>query len=120
MAGAAVAAGQFTPGWSFAAVLLVCTVAGTTASGFTGIAYGEFARLGGERRIETTALGSAAMFLGVMVLPSLFGIAIAAGGGYPIAYGGAAVLAVAGALALVAPGRRIARTLDPERVDERN
>ena len=106
MAGAAVAAGQFTPDWSFPAVLLVCAVAGTTASGFTGIAYGEFARLGGERRIEATALGSAAMFLGVMVLPSLFGIAIAAGGGYPIAYGGAAVLAVAGALALVAPSRR--------------
>ena len=105
MAGAAVAAGQFSAGWSFPAVLLVCAVAGTTASGFTGIAYGEFARLGGERRIETTALGSAAMFLGVMVLPSLFGIAIAAGGGYPIAYGGAAVLAVAGALALLAPRR---------------
>ena len=40
-----------------------------------------------------------------MVLPSLFGIAIAAGGGYPIAYGGAAALAIAGALALVAPRR---------------
>ena len=110
MAGACVAAGQFSPDWSFAAVLLVCVVAGTTASGYTGIAYGEFARIGGERRIEATALGSAAMFLGVMVLPSLFGIAIAAGGGYPLAYMGAAVLAVAGALALVAPratqGRR--------------
>ena len=101
-------------------MLLVCAVAGTTASGFTGIAYGELARLGGERRIETTALGSAAMFLGVMVLPSLFGIAIAAGGGYPVAYGGAAVLAVAGALALVAPRRRITGIPDPERVDERN
>ena len=43
MAGAAVAAGQFSPDWSFAAVLLVCVVAGTTASGYTGIAYGEFA-----------------------------------------------------------------------------
>lgn len=88
--------------------------------GFAGIAYGEFARLGGERRIEATALGSAAMFLGVMVLPSLFGIAIAAGGGYPIACGGAVVLAIAGALALVAPRRRIAGIPDPERVDERN
>ena len=103
MAGAAVAAGQFSPGWSFAAVLLVCTVAGTTASGFTGIAYGELARIGGERRTDVTALGSAAMFLGVVVLPSLFGIAVAAGGGYPLAYAGAAAFAVAGALALVAP-----------------
>ena len=110
MAGAAVAAGRFSPDWSFPAVLLVCVVAGTTASGFTGIAYGELARIGGERRTEVTALGSAAMFLGVVVLPSLFGIAVAAGGGYPLTYAGAAALAIAGALALVAPrpaqGRR--------------
>ena len=106
MAGAAVAAGQFSPDWSSLTVLLVCAVAGTTASGFTGIAYGEFARIGGARRIEATALGSAAMFLGVMVLPSLFGVAVAAGGGYPLAYGGAAALAVAGALALLAPRSR--------------
>ena len=105
MAGATAAAGQFSPDWSFVAVLLVCAVAGTTASGFTGIAYGEFARIGGARRTEATALGSAAMFLGVMVLPSLFGLAIAAGGGYPVAYGGAAALALAGAFALFAPRR---------------
>ena len=105
MAAATAAAGQFSPDWSFVAVLFVCAVAGTTASGYTGIAYGEFARIGGARRIEATALGSAAMFLGVMVLPSLFGLAIAAGGGYPLAYGGAAVLAVAGAFALLAPRR---------------
>ena len=105
MAGASVAAGQFSPDSSTLAVLLVCCVAGTTASGFTGIAYGEFARIGGARRTEATALGSAAMFLGVMVLPSLFGLAIAAGGGYPLAYAGAAVLGLAGALALLAPRR---------------
>ena len=103
MAGAAVAAGQFSPDWSYLAVLGVCAVAGTTASGFTGIAYGEFARLGGERRTEATALGSAAMFLGVMVLPSLFGLAVAAGGGYPLAYAVAAALALAGSLALSRP-----------------
>ena len=103
MAGAAVAAGQFSPDWSYLAVLGVCALAGTTASGFTGIAYGELARIGGERRTEVTALGSAAMFLGVVVLPSLFGLAVAAGGGYPLAYAGTAVLAVAGALALLAP-----------------
>jgi len=105
MAAATAAAGQFSPDWSFVAVLFVCAVAGTTASGYTGIAYGEFARIGGARRIEATALGSAAMFLGVMVLPSLFGLAIAAGGGYPLAYGGAAALALAGAFALLAPRR---------------
>ena len=44
-----------------------------------------------------------------MVLPSLFGLAIAAGGGYPLAYGGAAALALAGALALLAPRQPRAR-----------
>ena len=106
MAAAAVAAGHISPAWPFPAVVTVYAVAGATASGFTGIAYGEFARIGGTRRTEATALGSAAMFLGVMVLPSLFGLAIAAGGGYRLAYGGTAVLAVAGALALLPPLRR--------------
>ena len=103
MAGAAAAAGQLSPDWPFPVVLAVCVVAGASASGFTGIAYGELARTGGARRTEVTALGSAAMFLGVMVLPSLFGLAVAAGGGYPLAYGGAALLAVAGAAALALP-----------------
>ena len=106
MAAAAVTAGQLSPAWPFAAVIAVYVVAGATASGFTGIAYGEFARTGGARRTEATALGSAAMFLGVMVLPSLFGLAIAAGSGYRLAYGGTAVLAVAGALALLLPPLR--------------
>ena len=103
MAGAAVAAGQFAPDWSFPAVLVVCVVAGATASGFTGIAYGELARIGGARRTEATALGSAAMFLGVTLLPLLFGLTVAASGGYGLAYAGAALLAVAGALALASP-----------------
>jgi MFS family permease len=71
MGAAALAAGQFGPGWPFAAVLLVCAIAGATASGYTGLAYAEFARLGGARRTEATGLGSAAMFTGVLVLPSL-------------------------------------------------
>lgn len=101
MAGAALAAGQFDAGWSYPAVLLVCVVGGATASGFTGIAYGELARLGGARRTEATALGAATMFMGVMVLPSLFGASVAASGGYMIAYTGVAIAAVAGACVLL-------------------
>lgn len=100
MAGAAVAAGQFDPGWLYSAILLVCAVAGATASGFTGIAYAEFARLGGERRTEATGLGAAAMFAGVMLLPSGFGFVLSAGGGYGLAYGAVAALAAASALLL--------------------
>jgi MFS family permease len=100
MAGAAAAAGQFGPHWPYPAVLLVCLVAGATASGFTGIAYAEFARLGGERRTEATGLGAAAMFAGVMLLPSAFGVVVSVGGSYGFAYGVVAVLATASALLL--------------------
>ena len=54
MCGAALLAAQFGPGWPGWLVILVCACAGATASGFTGIAYGEYARLGGERRTEAT------------------------------------------------------------------
>ena len=47
--------------------------------------------------------GAGAMFLGVTLLPLLFGLTVAASGGYGLAYAGAALLAVAGALALASP-----------------
>ena len=109
MAGAAVAAGQFGPGWPVPLVLLVCAFAGATASGYTGIAYGEFVRLGGSRRTEATGLGSAAMFAGVLVIPSLVTILVTASGSYAIAYGAVGV-AGAGAGLLMAVGGRFSRT----------
>ncbi len=92
---AAVLAGQFAPDWPPALVLAVCAVAGATASGFTGIAYGEYARIGGAQRTEATGLGSAFMFSGVMILPSLMSGSVLSLGGYGAAY------AVIGALALI-------------------
>ncbi|MFY9315229.1 MAG: MFS transporter [Burkholderiales bacterium] len=44
MAAAAAMAGQFSAGWPTWLILLICVAAGATASGYTGIAYGEFAR----------------------------------------------------------------------------
>ena len=64
MAGAALLAGHFAPGWPVWAILAVAAVAGATASGYTGLAYAEYARLGGAQRTEATGLGSAAMFSG--------------------------------------------------------
>ncbi len=84
--GAAILAGTFDAHWSPWAVLAVCAVGGATASGFTGIAYAEWARLGGERRTEATGLGAAAMFSGVLVLPSLMSVIVTAQGGYETAY----------------------------------
>ena len=100
MAGAAVAAGQFGPQWPIWLVLLVCTVAGATASGFTGIAYAEYARRGGERRTEATGLGAGAMFAGVLVLPSAFGLTVMLLDDFTIAYFSLAVLADVGGLLL--------------------
>ncbi|MEZ5854001.1 MAG: MFS transporter [Hyphomicrobiaceae bacterium] len=96
MCTAAILAGTFSREWPEALVFLVCMMAGATASGFTGIAYGEYARLGGARRTEATGLGASFMFAGVMVLPSAMSVAVTLTGSYERAY------AVIGMLALLA------------------
>jgi len=100
MAAAAVAAGAFGPGWSHTAVLTVAAIAGSTAGGYTGVAYAEYAHLGGPRRTEATGLGTAVMFAGVLLIPSSFGVAVAASGGYALAYSTLAVLALGSAVLL--------------------
>lgn len=94
MCGAAMLAGEFGQHWATPLVILVCIVAGATASGFTGIAYGEYARLGGPRRTEATGLGAASMFAGVMVLPASASLVITSTGSYDLAYGAIGVLAL--------------------------
>lgn len=96
MCAAAVLAGRFGPDWSLLAILPVCIAAGATASGYTGIAYAEYARIGGARRTEATGLGSAFMFAGVMVLPTAMSAAVTLLGSYTHIYtiiGGLALLA---------------------------
>jgi len=102
---AAVLAGQFAASWSHDWVLTVCAVAGATASGFTGLAYAEWARLGGTRRTEATGLGSGIMFAGVMLMPSIFSVAVTFFGDYGIAYGCAGALAALSGLLLFASRR---------------
>ncbi|MFM9941056.1 MAG: MFS transporter [Hyphomicrobiaceae bacterium] len=94
MCGAAMLAGEFNVLWPPALILLVCVVGGATASGFTGIAYGEYARLGGARRTEATGLGAACMFAGVMVLPAVSSLVITATGSYDLAYAAIGLLAL--------------------------
>ena len=107
MCAAAILAGRFAPDWPQALVLAVCAVAGATASGFTGIAYAEWARIGGTRRTEATGLGAGIMFTGVLVMPSAFAVAIAASGEYAGAYAVAGLLAAASGLLLLGGERRI-------------
>jgi MFS family permease len=95
MGAAAVLAGQFTESWTHVVVLVLCAVAGATASGFTGLAYAEWARLGGAQRTEATGLGSGLMFAGVLLLPSLFSVAVTYFDDFGLAYacvGGLAAL----------------------------
>ncbi len=103
MAVAAIAAGQFDATWSGAMVLLTCAVAGASASGYTGIAYAEFARLGGARRTEATGLGAATMFAGVLLIPSLATVVVTLTGSYALAYGAVALACAAAAVSLVRP-----------------
>jgi MFS family permease len=106
MAVAAVLAGQFNSGWSSGEILFVVLLAGCTAGGYTGVAYAEFASLGGARRTEATGLGTALMFSGGLLIPPLFGASITLLGGYEITYRAIAVLAFAGALLMLWPPAR--------------
>jgi predicted MFS family arabinose efflux permease len=101
MAGAALLAGQFAPGWPVWAILAVAAMAGATASGYTGLAYAEYARLGGAQRTEATGLGSAAMFSGVLLMPSLGSVVVTSTGSYLVAYAAIAVLTTFAAAVLV-------------------
>ena len=94
MCTAAILAGQFSPDWPRLYVLLVCCAGGATASGYTGIAYAEYARIGGAKRTEATGLGSAFMFAGVMVLPLVMSATVIKLGGYAPAYTAIGLLAL--------------------------
>jgi MFS family permease len=99
--GAAIAAGTFSEGWPLLPIFLVCVVGGATASGFTGIAYAEYARLGGARRTEATGLGAACMFAGVMVLPSAVSLIVTRTGSYEHAYAAIGFLALTAGLRMI-------------------
>jgi MFS family permease len=101
----AVLAGQFGLDTPRVLVIAVCAVAGATASGFTGIAYAEWARLGGTRRTEATGLGASLMFTGVMLMPSAFSVAVTMLGDYAAAYAVAGSLAALSGLLLLGGSR---------------
>ncbi|MDN4015521.1 MFS transporter [Zwartia panacis] len=87
MGAAALLTGQFGMNWAPWVVLSLSAVAGASASGFTGLAYAEWARLGGTQRTEATGLGSGLMFAGVLLLPSLFSVIVTAFDDYALPYG---------------------------------
>jgi len=101
----ALAAGQFSGAWAPRQVVAVCLLAGASASGFTGLAYAEYARLGGSRRTEATGLGSAVMFAGVLIIPPLFGLAATALGSFTPSFTVLGLMALGSGLSFLrAPG----------------
>lgn len=109
MAGAAVAAAFYDADWPLWLVLLNCAVAGATASGYTGLAFAEFARIGGAGRMaEVTGLGAALMFFGVASMAPLFRLGIDLFDGYRIPYLTVAGLCLASALLLLFARRKTA------------
>lgn len=106
MSVAAVLSGQFAASWSGPEVFAVVLLAGCTAGGYTGVAYAEYASLGGARRTEATGLGTALLFAGGLLIPPLFGASVALSGGYETIYRAMAALALASAMLLwVTPAR---------------
>lgn len=104
MGAASIAAGFYNAQWPVEWVFLVSAIAGASANGSTGLSYAEFARLGGAQRTEATGLGSAAMFSGVLIMPSLGAALVTATGSYlpTFAAFGACALMVGVFLALAA------------------
>ena len=95
-------AGHFGPQWPVALVYLACAVAGASANSFTGLGYAEFARIGGTHRTEATGLGSAAMFSGVLLIPSAAALLVTVSGSYVLAFTVLGVMAIVAALLLAA------------------
>jgi MFS family permease len=105
MAATAALSALYAPGWPYWAVMANALLAGCTAGGYTGVAYAEYAALGGARRTEATGLGTAILFAGGMAVPPIFGLAVNALGGYRQTDLIGAACALAGAVLLLLPQR---------------
>ncbi|HVY14288.1 MAG TPA: MFS transporter [Rhodopila sp.] len=106
MAATSLVTGMYGPHWPIWVLMINALVAGTTSGGYTGVAYAEYAALGGVRRTEAAGLGTAIMFFGGMAVPAVFGMSVAAWGGYGTSYTIGAACALVSALLLLLPNRR--------------
>jgi MFS family permease len=98
----AIIASQYDSGCPLWLILANTALAGATASGYTGLAFAEFARIGGPpRAAETTGLGAALMFGGVAVMAPLFRLGIDVFGGYALPFLVIAALAFVSAAVLI-------------------
>ncbi|WP_460449368.1 MFS transporter [Alsobacter sp. SYSU BS001988] len=81
--------------WPFWALLLLAGVAGVTVSSWNGVHLAEVARHSPQGRVgETTAGATLITFIGYVVGPAGFGLALGALGGYPAAFLGVAAVSL--------------------------
>jgi nitrate/nitrite transporter NarK len=103
----ALVTGVIAPDWPFVLVVLVCASFGATAAGWNGVFLAQLARLAPGRVSEAAGGSHLATFGGVMVLPPVFSLILAATGSYAIGFAVVAALTFAGGLwLLMVPMRR--------------
>ena len=108
MAAASIVTGLFAADWPFGLILGICVLAGATASGFTGIAYAEYSRLGGAgRTAEATGAGAFAMFFGSMALPALASFVLGVTDSYTVVFTAVALLTGSSGAMLLASRPRV-------------
>jgi fucose permease len=102
MAGGAFAAALFSPQWPLAAIFAVAVVLGATAIGWNGVYLGEVARLA-PPGLAGQATGGCLFFtfVGVVVIPFLFGWLQRATGSYAACFAAAGAVCIAIALLLL-------------------
>lgn len=106
MAGAALAAALFSPQWPLAAIFAVAIVLGATAIGWNGVYLGEVARLA-PPGLAGQATGGCLFFtfVGVVVIPFVFGWLQRVTGSYAACFAAAgAICAATAVLLLIAKG----------------
>lgn len=102
MALAGVVAAHIQADWPLFFVAANATLAGISASGYTGLAFAEMARLGGANQTaEITGLGAAIMFLGVAIVTPIFRWGVELTQGYYASYLGVTAIALVAVALLV-------------------
>jgi MFS family permease len=90
-----------TPHWPLFALILLAAFAGVTVSSWNGIQLAEVAREAPKGRVgETTSGATLVIFIGYVLGPALFGLLLAATGGYRLAFLATGALSLAAAITL--------------------
>lgn len=102
MVACAVVVCLFTPRWPVALIAVVCVAWGVTSVGWNGVMIAEVARLAPPGRVAQFTGGTSFFsFIGMMSIPAVISLLIAATGSYVPGFLLAAVLTLGGTLAMI-------------------